>query len=105
MAGAVAMLAAVSWLVPLPDAEQQRAIDRWAIEDLGMDDLMERAGAGLAEVAGRVAPTGRIVVVCGKGNNGGDGKVAARVLRDGWREVDVLEEPFDDLSRAGRRRA
>jgi NAD(P)H-hydrate epimerase len=85
----------VSWLEPLPDAEQQREIDRWAIEDLGMDDLMEHAGTGLADVVARVAPAGRVVVACGKGNNGGDGKIAARRLRDAGREVDVLEDPFD----------
>ena len=83
------------WLDPLPDAAQQREIDRWAIEDLGMDDLMEHAGAGLADVVARLAPAGRAVVACGKGNNGGDGKVAARVLRAQGREVDVLEDPFD----------
>ena len=51
---------------------------------------MERAGEGLAERTGTVAPTGRVVVVCGKGNNGGDGLVAARHLRRLGREVDVL---------------
>jgi ADP-dependent NAD(P)H-hydrate dehydratase / NAD(P)H-hydrate epimerase len=35
-------------------------------------------------------PEGRIVVVCGKGNNGGDGLVAARVLRDRGRDARVL---------------
>ncbi|MEJ7892273.1 MAG: NAD(P)H-hydrate dehydratase [Solirubrobacteraceae bacterium] len=83
------------WLEPLLDAVEQRETDRWAIEDLGLDDLMERAGAGLAGVVAGVAPAGRVVVACGKGNNGGDGKIAARVLRDGGREVDVLEAPFD----------
>ena len=35
------------WLEPLPDAEQQRAIDAWAIETMGTPgiELMERAGA------------------------------------------------------------
>ena len=53
-------------------------------------DLMERAGAGLARAVEREAPEGRVVVVCGKGNNGGDGLVAARRLREAGREVDVL---------------
>ncbi len=51
---------------------------------------MESAGAALASVVERVAPRGRIVVVCGKGNNGGDGYVVARLLRDLGRDVVVL---------------
>ena len=55
MAGAVAVAALMAfprWMEPLLDAEQQREVDRWAIEDKGIPslDLMERAGAGLAEV-------------------------------------------------------
>ena len=40
------------WLDPLPDAEQMRATDRWAIEERGVPslDLMERAGEGLARL-------------------------------------------------------
>ena len=53
-------------------------------------ELMERAGAGLTELVMARAPAGRIVVVCGKGNNGGDGLVVARLLRDRGRDVDVL---------------
>ena len=52
--------------------------------------LMERAGEGLARVVAKHAPAGRIAVVCGKGNNGGDGLVAARLLRQAGRDVDVL---------------
>ena len=51
---------------------------------------MERAGEGLARVIGEHVPSGRIAVVCGKGNNGGDGLVAARLLRRAGRDVDVL---------------
>jgi ADP-dependent NAD(P)H-hydrate dehydratase / NAD(P)H-hydrate epimerase len=80
------------WLDPLPDAAQQRAADEWAIEQQGIPslDLMERAGAGLTRLVEDVVPDGRIVVVVGKGNNGGDGLVAARLLREAGREVDVL---------------
>jgi NAD(P)H-hydrate epimerase len=80
------------WLEPLPDSAQQRATDEWAIEQHGIPglDLMERAGAGLAELVQARAPGGRVVVVCGKGNNGGDGLVVARRLRDEGRDVDVI---------------
>ena len=80
------------WLDQLPDAAEQRALDEWAIGGRGIPglDLMERAGTGLADLVGERVSAGRIVVVCGKGNNGGDGFVAARLLRDRGREVDVL---------------
>ena len=80
------------WLDPLPDAAEQRALDEWAIDQRGIPgiDLMERAGTGLADLVGSLVPGGRVVVVCGKGNNGGDGLVTARVLRERGREVDVL---------------
>lgn len=81
-----------NWLEPLPDAEQMRATDAWAIEERGVPslDLMERAGEGLARVVAQRAPGGTVAVVCGKGNNGGDGLVAARHLRDAGRDVRVL---------------
>jgi ADP-dependent NAD(P)H-hydrate dehydratase / NAD(P)H-hydrate epimerase len=81
-----------AWLAPLPDAEQQRATDAWAISERGIAslELMERAGAGLADEVRRRVPDGRVVVVAGKGNNGGDGLVVARLLRESGREVDVL---------------
>ena len=80
------------WLDPLPGAGQMRATDRWAIEERGVPslDLMERAGAGLALLTDRAVPRGTIAVVCGKGNNGGDGFVAARLLRELGRTVRVL---------------
>jgi hydroxyethylthiazole kinase-like uncharacterized protein yjeF len=80
------------WLEPLPGAAEQRALDQWAIGELGTPgiELMERAGRGLAELVAGLVDNGRIVVVCGKGNNGGDGLVAARLLRDWGREVEVL---------------
>jgi len=80
------------WFEPLYDAEQMRAIDAWAIGERGVPslDLMERAGAGVADEAERMAPAGRVVILAGKGNNGGDGLVAARLLRERGREVGVL---------------
>ncbi len=80
------------WLIPLPDAAAQRALDEWAIHERGIPglELMERAGTGLADVVAELAPAGPVAVVCGKGNNGGDGFVAARVLRARGRDVCVL---------------
>lgn len=76
----------------LLDVEQLRASDAWAIEERGIPglDLMERAAEGLLRVVEDVAPQGRVVVVCGGGNNGGDGYAVARLLRDRGRDVDVL---------------
>jgi NAD(P)H-hydrate epimerase len=90
-----------AWLDPLPDASEQRALDAWAIEQRGIPgiELMERAGVGLAELVHERAPNGRVAVVCGKGNNGGDGLVVARLLRDRGRDVTVLLlAPGDELA-------
>ncbi len=69
-----------------------RAVDRWAIEDRGVPslDLMERAGEGVARAVEQLAPDGPVAVVCGKGNNGGDGFVVARLLRQAGRDVEVI---------------
>jgi ADP-dependent NAD(P)H-hydrate dehydratase / NAD(P)H-hydrate epimerase len=89
-----------SWLAGLPGPEAMRASDAWAIEDQGIAglELMERAARGLADLTARVASDGVIAVVCGKGNNGGDGYAAARLLRAMRREVRVLATaPIDEL--------
>src|SRR5712671_3583589 len=80
------------WLLPLPDAGTMRAIDRWAIEERGVPgiDLMERAGTGVARAVERLAGGAPVAVVCGKGNNGGDGLVAARLLREAGHQVTVV---------------
>ena len=80
------------WLEPLYGAEQMRATDRWAIEQRGVPslDLMERAGAGLALQTDRLVARGPIAIVCGRGNNGGDGLVAGRLLRELRRTVRIL---------------
>src|SRR3954452_268590 len=80
------------WLDPLYEAAEMRAVDAWAIEEQGVPslDLMERAGIGLARIVASLARPGPLRVVVGKGNNGGDGLVVARLLREEGREVDVL---------------
>ncbi len=80
------------WLDPLFGAAEQRGTDEWAIGELGIPglELMERAGSGLAELTIELARTGTVAIVCGKGNNGGDGLVAARILRERGFDVRVL---------------
>ncbi len=80
------------WLDPLYDAEGMRATDRWAIAEQGVPSLrlMEAAGGALADAVVELAPRGPVRIVCGKGNNGGDGFVAARLLRELGFEVDLL---------------
>ncbi len=73
--------------------EQMRSIDRRTIEDHGLSgfELMERAGCRVAETARQLLDgvAGRsIAVACGKGNNGGDGFVAARYLHQWGAAVD-----------------
>jgi len=83
--------------------EQMRSVDRRAIDAMGIPglELMEAAGTGVAEafLADYPAATNRrIVVLCGKGNNGGDGLVAARhLLRRGLRPTVVLLAAETDL--------
>ncbi len=71
---------------PVVTATEMRALDRATIEDIGIPafTLMETAGRAVAHVATEMLEgvQGHVAVVCGPGNNGGDGFVAARVLRD-----------------------
>jgi len=88
-----------AWVDPLYEAAEMRASDAWAIDEQGVpeQDLMERAGLGLARVTASVAAAGPVRIVVGKGNNGGDGLVAARLLSEDGYDVDVLDgtEPFE----------
>jgi len=84
-------------MTELLTAAQMRAIEKAAIESgevTGLE-LMERAGKGVVEAVFDEWPElakapHRAVVLCGPGNNGGDGFVVARLLKDwGW-EVEVF---------------
>ena len=81
-----------AWLEPIYDAAEMRAVDSWAIEQQGVPslELMEAAGGAVARAVAALSPRGPVRVVCGKGNNGGDGLVAARRLAETGFEVDVL---------------
>jgi ADP-dependent NAD(P)H-hydrate dehydratase / NAD(P)H-hydrate epimerase len=75
-------------LQPLLTAEETRRAEE--AHQGPLDELMERAGSAVAEIVLRQFP-GIVTVVCGKGNNGGDGKVCARVLKEAGREVLIVD--------------
>jgi hydroxyethylthiazole kinase-like uncharacterized protein yjeF len=64
--------------------------DAAASSGIPLSELMERAGAAVAVEAAALVPDGRVVVVAGKGNNGGDGWVAARCLLEAGHDATVL---------------
>ena len=69
----------------LVTAEEMREIDRCTIEDLGVPGLllMENAGLGVLRVVEQLLSESkgkRVTILCGRGNNGGDGMVVARHL-------------------------
>ncbi|MBN1902135.1 NAD(P)H-hydrate dehydratase [Candidatus Sumerlaeota bacterium] len=82
-------------------AEEMRQIDRIAIEERGIPGLtlMERAGQAVANfILSRIYPR-KVVVVTGKGNNAGDGFVAARLLHKAGVQVSLITlAPEDSLS-------
>jgi NAD(P)H-hydrate epimerase len=72
--------------------DEARALDRRVIETAGVPGLvlMENAGRGVAELLRGLGVRGRVVVCCGRGNNGGDGFVIARWLDNAGVAVRVL---------------
>jgi NAD(P)H-hydrate epimerase len=98
--------------VRLPTAiysvSQVRALDRYAIEVLGIPGytLMERAAeAALRCVRGRFPTAQRLVAVCGVGNNGGDGYVLARLAQAAGLAVTALAVAAPEALRGDARRA
>src|SRR3954454_17569052 len=90
---------------PILTAEQMRAAEQAAIDGgTSVETLMERAGAALAEAVYRFAGPTPALILCGPGNNGGDGYVAARHLAK--RGVDVrvatTSEPKSEVAQWAR---
>lgn len=83
----------------LAKADRMRAIEEAAMvsQGISLSELMERAGDAVAQEAREMLPGGgRIVVFCGKGNNGGDGNIAAHLLAaDKKYDVEVITAPFE----------
>src|SRR5262245_58136095 len=91
--------AAMSTGRPILTTEQMRGAEQSAINGgTSVEQLMERAGEALAEAAYRFAGPLPVLVLCGPGNNGGDGYVAARHLVERGVQVRVamLTEPKSD---------
>jgi NAD(P)H-hydrate epimerase len=84
---------------PALTRDQCRRLDRRAIEEYGIASLvlMENAGRGCVDVLERLGIDGPVVILCGKGNNAGDGFVIARHL--GIRGYDcrvlLLNQPIE----------
>lgn len=90
---------------PILTAKAMREAEQAAIDGgTSVEQLMQRAGAGLAEAAYRFAGPLPALILCGPGNNGGDGYVAARHLAERGVEVRVaaLAEPKSEAAQWAR---
>ncbi len=80
---------------------EMREADEYTINVLGIPtlDLMERAGEAVCRFAERMYKSGTIACVCGGGNNGGDGFVCARLLKEKGYDVCAVcvAEKYADL--------
>ncbi|WP_447762406.1 NAD(P)H-hydrate dehydratase [Sphingopyxis panaciterrae] len=92
---------------PILTSDAMRAAEAaCAASGVSLSDLMERAGAAVADTAWRMAAGAPILILCGPGNNGGDGYVAARLLAERGAKVRVaaLAAPATDLAKAAHER-
>lgn len=78
-------------------AEMRAAEERYPRYPETIPELMERAGGAVAREAMLAYPAAsRFACVCGNGSNGGDGRVAARVLREAGHVADEVDDELDD---------
>lgn len=90
---------------PILTSDAMRAAESACVAaGTSLSELMDRAGAAVADTAWRMAAGAPILILCGPGNNGGDGYVAARVLAERGAQVRVaaLTEPTTELAKAAR---
>lgn len=88
---------------PILTAPAMRAAElAMAAAGVPLATLMERAGAALADMVWRTAAGRQVLMLCGPGNNGGDGYVAARMLSARGCDVRIAASalPATDLARA-----
>ena len=82
-------------MIPVLDSAAMREADRITIDELGVPSLslMELAASAVTEaVSERLDAAGPVVIVCGVGNNGGDGLAVARQLRARGVAVEVVQD-------------
>jgi hydroxyethylthiazole kinase-like uncharacterized protein yjeF len=87
------------------DVAQMRAAEQQLIDGgTDVDALMQRAGRGAGEYVRRLAAGRAVTVLCGPGNNGGDGYVIAQMLLEHGNPVQVVapREPATDAARTAR---
>ena len=85
-------------------AEMRAAEDAVIATGASVEMLMDRAGTAIAHAVRRLAGANDVLILCGPGNNGGDGYVAARVLAELGVPVRVaaLSEPQTDAAKSAR---
>ena len=88
----------------LTSAAMREAEAACAVQGTPLSELMDRAGTAVADTAWRMAAGAPILILCGPGNNGGDGYVAARLLNERGAAVRVaaLADPTTDLAKTAR---
>lgn len=88
----------------LTAAEMRAAEDRAIAAGISVETLMERAGEAVADAVWRFGGGRPTLILCGPGNNGGDGYVAARFLSQRGLDVRVAayREPATDVARLAR---
>ena len=79
-------------MIFFPNAEQMKAADRYTIEQIGIPsmELMERAARSCVQIMEKEnLDLSKVCVICGSGNNGGDGFAIARMLKEKNLDVTV----------------